>query len=138
MAGYTIESSAYFNSQYGRFCHWEEPQSKGYPNPTLRHAIQDILKKLKRYSGPVDGVWGPNTIKAIQYTCSLPAAQTYGGPIDGAVGINTVYGVIEYARQRKSSLRSLPKSLSSLYGSQKEQYWKTFYQRLYEARYGSN
>ena len=58
MAGYTIESSAYFNSQYGRFCHWEEPQSKGYPNPTLRHAIQDILKKLKRYSGPVDGVWG--------------------------------------------------------------------------------
>ena len=131
MAGYIIESSAYFTAAAGRFCHWEEPKLK-----SRRLYIQKQLRALRRYDGLVDGIWGPKTIKAIQQSCALAVPSQYNGPQDGAVGINTVYGVIGYARQNNSNLNSLPRSLSSYYGSQKERYWDVFAQRLNKAAEG--
>lgn len=58
--------------------------------------IQQALANRGRYDGPVDGVWGPNTIKGIQTTC---ANVGYTGPIDGIPGPNTCYFVQVYAQK---------------------------------------
>ena len=58
--------------------------------------IQAALKARGRYDGPVDGVWGPNSIKGIQTTC---ANVGYTGPIDGIPGPNTCYYVQVYAQK---------------------------------------
>lgn len=88
--GYVVESSAQGSGPNGWNYKWAEPTSV-----TLRREIQDGLRRLGRYSGPVDGVWGPETIKGIQRT--IQAQNLYSGPVDGAVGKNTVIGVINYA-----------------------------------------
>nr|WP_225752077.1 peptidoglycan-binding protein [Pseudoclavibacter sp. Marseille-Q3772] len=86
---YVVEPSAQGSGQYGWNYKWAEPPQN------IRFAIQAALKALGRYSGPVDGAWGPETIKGIQRT--IQARAGYTGPIDGAVGKNTVIGVITYA-----------------------------------------
>lgn len=56
--------------------------------------IQAALAARGRYNGPIDGVWGSNTIKGIQTTC---ANVGYTGPIDGIPGPNTCHYVQVYA-----------------------------------------
>lgn len=58
--------------------------------------IQDWLKRLGRYSGPVDGVPGKNTWKGIQTT--VRKYGYYHGPVDGVPGVNTYKGMQMYAR----------------------------------------
>lgn len=58
--------------------------------------IQQALKNRGRYDGPVDGEWGPNTIKGIQTTIQNVG---YTGPIDGIPGPNTCYFVQVYAQK---------------------------------------
>ena len=58
--------------------------------------IQSWLKRLGRYSGPVDGVPGPNTWKGIQAT--VKKYGYYSGPVDGGPGANTYKGMQRYAR----------------------------------------
>ena len=58
--------------------------------------IQSWLKKLGRYSGPVDGVPGVNTWKGIQTT--VKKFGYYGGPVDGKPGVNTYKGIQQYAK----------------------------------------
>lgn len=58
--------------------------------------IQAALAARGRYDGPVDGEWGPNSIKGIQTTC---ANVGYDGPIDGIPGPNTCYHVQVYAQR---------------------------------------
>lgn len=58
--------------------------------------IQAALAARGRYSGPVDGVWGENSIKGIQTTC---ANVGYDGPIDGIPGPNTCHYVQIYAQR---------------------------------------
>lgn len=58
--------------------------------------IQDWLKRLGRYSGPVDGVPGPNTWAGIQTT--VKKYGYYSGPVDGIPGANTAKGMQSYAR----------------------------------------
>lgn len=57
--------------------------------------IQDWLKRLGRYSGPVDGIPGPNTWKGIQTT--VAKYGYYSGPVDGIPGRNTARGMQQYA-----------------------------------------
>lgn len=58
--------------------------------------IQSWLKRLGRYSGPVDGVPGQNTWKGIQIT--VRDRDSYTGPIDGVPGRNTARAMQRYAR----------------------------------------
>lgn len=58
--------------------------------------IQDWLKRLGRYDGPVDGVPGQNTWKGIQAT--VKKYGYYAGPVDGIPGRNTARGMQLYAR----------------------------------------
>ncbi|MFD2674896.1 peptidoglycan-binding domain-containing protein [Gulosibacter bifidus] len=60
---------------------------------TLRRQIQDGLRRLSHYRGPVDGAWAPETIKGIQRFTQ--AQNLYNGPADGAVGKNTVIGGVQ-------------------------------------------
>lgn len=87
---YVVEPSARGSGQTGTIDKWLEPTKH-----SIRRAVQQALQDRGRYSGPVDGVWGPNTIKGIQKTIAF--AGFYSGPIDGAVGVNTVHGVIKVA-----------------------------------------
>ncbi|MEF3323158.1 hypothetical protein PV375_05630 [Gulosibacter sp. GYB002] len=88
---YVIEPSARGSGTWGLNFKWSEPGQR------LCALVQFHLRRLGRYSGPIDGAWGPNTIKGIQK--SIAAGNYYSGPIDGAVGKNTVIGVIRYAYQ---------------------------------------
>ena len=58
--------------------------------------IQSWLKRLGRYSGPVDGVPGTNTWKGVQKT--VAKYGYYSGPVDGVPGANTYKGMQRYAR----------------------------------------
>lgn len=58
--------------------------------------VQAALAARGRYDGPVDGVWGENSIKGIQITC---ANVGYTGPIDGIPGPNTCHYVQVYAKR---------------------------------------
>lgn len=58
--------------------------------------IQSWLKRLGRYSGPVDGVPGTNTWKGVQKT--VAKYGYYNGPVDGVPGANTYKGMQRYAR----------------------------------------
>lgn len=97
---YIVEPSAQGSGTNGWNYKWAEP------GVTLRRQIQQALQDLGRYSGPVDGAWGPNTIKGIQ--SSIARAGVYSGPIDGAVGANTVVGAIRYAYEFASSKNGDP------------------------------
>ena len=66
------------------------------PSAALQKRVQAALKKRGRYSGPVDGVWGANTIKGIQTSIK---GVGYAGAIDGVPGANTCRYVQEYARK---------------------------------------
>ena len=65
------------------------------PDGELQKRIQSALTARGRYSGPVDGEWGPNTIRGIQTTIR---SVGYVGPIDGIPGPETCKGVQEYAK----------------------------------------
>lgn len=88
---YTVEPSAQGSRTSGLYNKWLEPTHN------IRLMVQAALKEKGRYSGPVDGAWGPNTIKGIQTSITL--RDYYSGPIDGAVGANTVIGVAKYAHR---------------------------------------
>lgn len=66
------------------------------PDAATQARVQAALKARGRYNGPVDGVWGPNTIKGIQTTIRNVG---YDGPIDGVPGSNTCYYVQVYAQK---------------------------------------
>lgn len=67
----------------------------GIWGPNSRKAAQ-VQARGFGYQGPIDGVWGVNTWKAIQ-----EMARRYGGyqgPIDGDPGPNTWYALWNYFR----------------------------------------
>lgn len=64
------------------------------PSVSVRSNIQASLAARGRYSGPIDGAWGSNTIKGIQTTI---ANVGYAGPVDGVPGERTCRFVQEYA-----------------------------------------
>lgn len=64
--------------------------------------IQNHLKRLGYYSGPIDGVWGTNTVKGIQRVAQ--AKGQYSSGIDGIVGKGTVLGVGRTAAQQYASM----------------------------------
>jgi len=66
------------------------------PDQPTQARIQQGLANRGRYDGPIDGVWGPNTIMGIQTTIQNVG---YTGPIDGVPGYNTCYYVQVYAQK---------------------------------------
>jgi hypothetical protein len=70
----------------------------GDPIPTAtQRAFQELLTKLKLYSGNIDGVWGPMSWKAIQ--AYMKTQGVYTGPIDGIPGTLTYKGLQELAKR---------------------------------------
>lgn len=61
----------------------------------LRWMIQYHLKRTGRYSGPADGVWGPETIKGVQRTLKIAYNNI---TIDGVGGPQTASQVELYGR----------------------------------------
>lgn len=59
--------------------------------------VQDWLRRLGRYDGPVDGVPGENTWKGIQITVRDRAGYT--GPVDGVPGSETAKNMQVYAQE---------------------------------------
>lgn len=66
------------------------------PNRNTARRIQKALKYRGRYNGPVDGVFGPNTIRGIQLSIHNVG---YRGKIDGIPGPQTCYYIQKYAQQ---------------------------------------
>lgn len=66
------------------------------PSSSMQERIQKALTARGRYSGPVDGKWGPATKKGIQTTC---ANVGYDGPVDGVPGERTCHYVQVYAKK---------------------------------------
>jgi len=66
------------------------------PDAATQKRIQQALANRGRYSGPIDGAWGVNSIKGIQTTCKNVG---YAGAIDGVPGPNTCHYVQVYARK---------------------------------------
>lgn len=66
------------------------------PDTGTQARIQRALTARGRYSGPADGVWGPNTIKGIQTTIRNVG---YDGPVDGIPGPETCRLVQVYAQR---------------------------------------
>jgi hypothetical protein len=54
-----------------------------FPSSAVQARIQAALKARGRYTGPVDGVFGPNSIKGVQLTIRNVG---YTGPVDGVLG----------------------------------------------------
>lgn len=86
---YTVEDPQPAPAPSGDWEWWQ-------PDAAMQARIQQALKNRGRYSGPVDGAWGPNTIKGIQTTIRNVG---YTGPIDGVPGRNTCYYVQVYAQR---------------------------------------
>lgn len=63
----------------------------GVPGPFTRRAIQRAARK-GGYTGPIDGLIGKNTIKGVQ---TFARQGGYTGPIDGVPGINTWTGFVK-------------------------------------------
>lgn len=66
------------------------------PSPRVQKRVQQGLRNRNRYSGPVDGAFGPNTIKGVQISIRNVG---YTGPIDGIPGPNTCYFTQIYAKR---------------------------------------
>lgn len=66
------------------------------PTADVQQRIQAALAARGRYSGPIDGEWGINSIKGIQTTI---ANVGYDGAIDGVPGRNTCHYVQVYAQR---------------------------------------
>lgn len=69
---------------------WRQPGTHA-----LRWMIQHHLKRVNRYFGPADGVWGPETIKGVQRTTRLVTSPPT--VVDGVPGTETAWGVEYYA-----------------------------------------
>ncbi|MET9105547.1 peptidoglycan DD-metalloendopeptidase family protein [Streptomyces zhihengii] len=67
----------------------------GVPGPNTYAALQRNMRNWG-YTGPVDGAPGPNTWAAVQ---RLAAAHGYTGPIDGAMGPNSWRGFARFLNQ---------------------------------------
>lgn len=63
----------------------------GIWGPNSRAAVQQDMAARYSYTGPIDGVWGVNTWAAIQRFAA--AEGGYSGPIDGVPGPNTWTGI---------------------------------------------
>ena len=74
----------------------EPSEAWAFNTPDFRRQarVQAALKGMGRYSGPVDGIWGSNTIKGIQVTAGQAG---YTGPVDGIPGPSTCHFVQVYA-----------------------------------------
>ncbi|MFE0650015.1 peptidoglycan-binding protein [Streptomyces sp. NPDC059534] len=68
----------------------------GVLGPNSWKGVQTLLTQLGLYSGPVDGVPGTNTYKALQ---QLAQRGGYTGPVDGVPGPNTYAGLRGYLAQ---------------------------------------
>ncbi|MBV1851319.1 GH25 family lysozyme [Catellatospora tritici] len=68
----------------------------GVLGPNSWKGVQTLLKQLGLYSGPVDGVPGTNTYKGLQL---LAQRGGYTGPVDGLPGPNTYAGLRGYLAQ---------------------------------------
>jgi hypothetical protein len=66
------------------------------PDAATQKRIQAALTTRGRYSGPINGIWGVNSIEGIQTTC---ANVGYVGPINGIPGANTCHYVQVYAQK---------------------------------------
>ncbi len=66
------------------------------PDSAMQRRIQAALKARGRYSGPVDGAWGPLSIKGIQTTIKNVG---YAGAVDGVPGPATCHYVQVYAHE---------------------------------------
>ncbi|QNP64959.1 GH25 family lysozyme [Streptomyces genisteinicus] len=67
----------------------------GVPGPNTYAALQRNMRNWG-YTGPVDGAPGPNTWAAVQ---RLAAAHGYTGPIDGAMGPHSWRGFARFLNQ---------------------------------------
>ncbi|MFI5784306.1 GH25 family lysozyme [Streptomyces sp. NPDC051640] len=67
----------------------------GVPGPNTYAALQRSLRGWG-YTGPIDGVMGPNSWAAVQ---RLAASHGYTGPIDGAMGPNSWRGFARFLNQ---------------------------------------
>ncbi|PPF72606.1 peptidoglycan-binding protein [Pseudoclavibacter sp. Z016] len=70
-------------SQYGSS--ESQVSQSNYP-PTVAYWQSEVTCR-GLYSGPSDGVWGPNSRKAVQQ--DLKNRRLYSGPVDGDWGSNT-------------------------------------------------
>ncbi|MFC4131726.1 peptidoglycan-binding protein [Hamadaea flava] len=68
----------------------------GVLGPNSWKGIQTLLTQLGLYSGPVDGVPGTNTYKGLQL---LAQRGGYTGPVDGVLGPNSYAGLRGYLAQ---------------------------------------
>ena len=59
----------------------------------LRWMIQHHLKRMRRYDGAIDGVWGPMTIRGVQMTTRAAGSPT---SVDGVGGRETASHVEYY------------------------------------------
>jgi GH25 family lysozyme M1 (1,4-beta-N-acetylmuramidase)/lysozyme family protein len=73
----------------------------GVLGPNSWKGIQTLLTRLGLYSGPIDGVPGLNTYKGLQL---LAQRGGYTGPIDGVMGPNTYTGLRGYLSQAGGSV----------------------------------
>ncbi|MBB2959631.1 peptidoglycan-binding protein [Pseudoclavibacter helvolus] len=97
---------------------WAQPS-----NATSRSNIQALLKQANRYSGPVDGIWGANTIRGIQITCN--ASDEYSDiTVDGVPGPSTARAVALYGSYATQPL-NYNEVLASIH-------WSKFHKRLSE------
>lgn len=65
----------------------------GVLGPNSWKGVQTLLTQAQKYTGPIDGVPGVNTYKGLQ---TLAAGFGYTGPIDGVPGPNTYAGLRNY------------------------------------------
>ncbi|WP_024755951.1 GH25 family lysozyme [Streptomyces exfoliatus] len=68
----------------------------GVLGPNTWKGVQTLLTQLGLYSGPVDGAPGTNTYKGLQ---QLAQRGGYTGPVDGVLGPNTYAGLRGYLAQ---------------------------------------
>ncbi|ALO09462.1 hypothetical protein AQF52_3868 [Streptomyces venezuelae] len=68
----------------------------GVLGPNSWKGVQTLLTRLGLYTGPVDGAPGTNTYKGLQ---QLAQRGGYTGPVDGIMGPNTYAGLRNYLAQ---------------------------------------
>ena len=65
------------------------------PSAAIQKRIQVAMAKRGRYTGKLNGIWGPLSIKGIQLTARNVG---YTGPINGVPGFNTCHFIQVYAK----------------------------------------
>lgn len=77
---------------------WWEPSGELAKRVQRALALRnDRFGGVERYSGPIDGVFGPNTRRGVQIT--LAQSGLHSGDVDGSMERDEAVGVQEYARR---------------------------------------